>query len=189
MAYYLEIDTKNKTTVYDVLELALVDLEQLTASRHKQLFSKFLNSLRDIKISDLSEDDIRSVLQSMIDEGISDKNFNNCVSTLNKINDYCVYNHISMINIREKISDFRKFKMLGKRVFVKVNKKETDLAFSEKETIEILKYILDNPDYHNLAIGCLLTTGLRVGELLALMPEDVDLEKSTLNISKMENFI
>lgn len=186
VAHYLEIELQNKTTVLDILELCLMDLEPLTAKRHKQIFNKFLSSLGDKKISSLCEADIRNVLQRMIDNGITSKNFNNCISTLNKINDYCVYNHIPMVNIREKISEFRKCKMLGKKVFIKTVKSETELSFSEAEAITLLKYIIANPDYHNLAIGVLITTGIRVGELLALLPEDVDLEENRISLYKME---
>ena len=186
VAYYLEIELRNKTTVSDVLEMALMDLNPITAARHRQIFAKHFSCLADKKLSNLSEKDIRDCLQTMLSEGIKAKAFNNATSTLNKINDFCVYNHLDCINLRDKVSEFRKCKMVGKKVFLKSNKKEQELAFSEAEAITIIRYALDNPDYLNLAIAVLITTGLRSGELLGLKAADIDLEQGIMYVERME---
>ena len=186
IAYYIELDLRNRTTVSDILERAIAELEPLTAVRHRQIFNKRFSSIKDKKISALSEEDIRGCLQEMICEGIKSKAFNNAVSTLNKINDYCVYNHIGCVDIRQKITEFRKYKMVGKHVFDSSRKREYELAFNEKEAVSIIRYALDNPDYINLARAALITTGIRVGELLALKPEDINLDKSLMYVEKME---
>ncbi|MDO4803184.1 MAG: tyrosine-type recombinase/integrase, partial [Prevotellaceae bacterium] len=69
---------------------------------------------------------------------------------------------------------------------LRISKKDTDLSFTENEAVTIIKYALDNPDYHNLAIATLITTGLRAGELLALKPSDVQIEFGRLIVDKME---
>lgn len=186
IAYYIGIELNAKITVEDIMELAVSELSPETADRHRQLFKKHFSTLSKIRISRLSESDIRGVLQNMIDKGIKPKTFNNATSTLNKINDYCAYNHIDCINIRDKVSEFRKYKLVGKQVFLSDTKVEAELAFSEAEAVKIIRYSLDNPDYHNLAIAVLITTGLRSGELLALMPEDVDLANHRITAAKME---
>lgn len=186
IAYYLEIEYQNKTTISDVLEMALLDLTPETASRHRQIFNKHFSMLGPIKVAQLTENDVRECLQSMLSKGIKSKAFNNATSTLNKINDYCVYNHINIINIRDKVSEFRKCKMVGKKVFIKDNKKEAELAFSENEAVTIINYTLEHPDYINLAISTLITTGLRAGELLALTIDDINIQNGTLNIDKSE---
>ena len=186
IAYYLEIEIRDKTTVYDILDMALLDLNPLTASRHRQTFNKYFAGFKDKKISALCEKDIRECLQAMLSEGIKAKAFNNATSTLNKINDYCVYNHINCINIRDKVSEFRKCKMVGKKVFIKGCKKEQELAFSESEAVKIIRYSLDNADYLNLAIAALITTGLRSGELLALKVSDIDLDRGIMYVDRME---
>lgn len=186
IAYYIGIELSAKTTVEDIMELAASELKPETAERHRQLFKKHFSNIAHIKVSYLSETDIRGVLQNMIDKGIKPKAFNNATSTLNKINDYCAYNHIDCINIRDKISEFRKYKLVGKQVFLSESKVDTELAFNEDEAVKIIRYSLENPDYHNLAISVLLTTGLRSGELLALIPEDVDLANRRITADKME---
>lgn len=186
VAYYLGVEMTNKLTVKIVLELAIADLTDDTAKRHRQLFNKHFSEFKNTKMSRLSENDIRTALQNIIDDGIKAKAFNNATSTLNKINDYCAYNHIDCINMRKVISEFRKYKLVGKHVFLSDNKVDTELAFNEAEAISIIKYALDNPDYHNLALAALILTGLRAGELLALTPEDVNLTTMRIRVNKME---
>lgn len=187
LAYYLNIECNSKLTVGDVLELSILELNADTAERHVQIFKKHFSNLKNIKISKLKEEDIRDSLQKMLDEGIKAKAFNNATSTLNKISDYCVYNHIDCINIRDKIAEFRKYKLVGKHVFKNAVRVETDLAFDEDEAVDIIHYALSNSDYHNLAIAALITTGLRAGELLALTLDDVNLTSRRIRANKMEN--
>ena len=123
----------------------------------------------------------------MIYDGIKAKAFNNAVSALNKIYNYCRYYHINCINIQQIVSEFRKYNLSGKKVFIRDYKKDGDLAFNEKEAITIINYAFANPDYINLAIATLITTGLRTGELLALKEDDIDLESQKLIIDKTEN--
>ncbi|MCR4850841.1 MAG: tyrosine-type recombinase/integrase, partial [Lachnospiraceae bacterium] len=158
----------------------------LTATRHRQIFDKYFSTFKDKKLSELREEDIRESLQRMLSNGIKSKAFNNATSTLNKINDYCVYNHLNCVNIRDKISEFRKCKMVGKNIFARSNKRESELAFNEHEAIIIIRYALEHPDYANLAIAALITTGVRSGELLALTPYDVDIDKGLIYVEKME---
>ena len=186
IAYYLDLEIRNRTTVSDVLELSLIDLNPLTATRHRQIFDKYFYTFKDKKLSELREEDIRESLQRMLSNGIKSKAFNNATSTLNKINDYCVYNHLNCVNIRDKISEFRKCKMVGKNIFTRSNKRESELAFNEREAIKIIRYALEHPDYTNLAIAALITTGVRSGELLALTPYDIDLNKGVIYVEKME---
>lgn len=187
IAHYLNIEIISRVTIGDVLELAVEELNPDTAKRHKQLFCKHFSRLTSIKVANLNEEDIRYVLQGMINRGIKSKEFNNATSTLNKINDYCAYHHLNCINIRQVISGFRKYKLVGKHVFLSDTKVDTDLAFNEEESLQIIYYAFDNPDYHNLAIATLITTGLRAGELLALSPEDISLDKQRIRVVKTEN--
>ncbi len=184
-AFYLGLRTDN-VTVYHILEQALEGLEPVTASRHKQLFKKNFSSIADVDIHDLKEEDIRRCLQELIDRGIKFKAFNNAASTLNKIHDYCSYNHIKTLDIRGKVSEFRKCRLVGKKVFLRDKKIDEVESFNEEEARKLITYALELPDYLNLAIALLLTTGMRSGELLALTIEDVEFEEDRLRVNKME---
>ena len=186
IAYYLNIESTNKLTVGNILELTIAELSKETSKRHQQRFDKHISTLRNVKISRLTIDDIRTALQHVIELGIEEKEFNNLTSTLNKIHDYCAYNRIDCINIRNAIFEFRKYRLVGKHVFISKKIADTELAFSESEALIIIKYAIEHPDYHNLAIAALILTGLRAGEILALTPEDVNLAAHKLSVTKME---
>ena len=76
IAYYIGIELSAKITVEDIMELAASELKPETAERHRQLFKKHFSNIAHIKVSCLSETDIRDVLQNMIDKGIKPKAFN-----------------------------------------------------------------------------------------------------------------
>lgn len=185
---HYQIENKKYTnTVLSILEKSIKDLCPETQSRHIQLFNKYFVNLSNIPISCLTENDIRNSLQKMIDIGIKAKAFNNAISTLNKINDYCNYYHIACLDIRDVISCFRKYKLAKKRVFISSYRPETELAFTEAEAKTLMEYTVSNPDYHNLAIAVLLVTGLRTGELLALTESDINMSEKTITVNKIEN--
>ncbi|MDO4966059.1 MAG: site-specific integrase [Lachnospiraceae bacterium] len=187
VSYYSDIKLQNDITVYEAFDLSLQKETASTALRYRQLFKKHYISIKNIKLSKLREEHIRNVLQKMIHDGIKAKAFNNAVSALNKIYNYCRYYHIYCINIQQIVSEFRKYNLSGKKVFIRDYKKDGDLAFNEKEAITIINYAFANPDYINLAIATLITTGLRTGELLALKYDDIDLKSQKLIIDKTEH--
>lgn len=108
-------------------------------------------------------------------------------SSLNKIADYCAYEHIEVCDIREIIETFRKVKLTGKHDFKMVKKQTRDLAFNRIEASKIIRYALKNPSYKRLAIALLIVTGLRAGEMLGLMLEDIYLKEGYIWIHQKEN--
>lgn len=185
IAYYLEIESK-AISMEEALEKAIECCTPQTALRHRQILKQHFSSIKDKSIDSVTEADIRKCLQAMVSKGITSKGFNNATSTLKKINDYCVYEHLDVINLRDKIDEFRRVQMTGKKAFKKVYKSPSVLSFNESEAVAIYKYALDNPDDVNLAIAFLIVTGLRIGELLALTINDVNLGNRTVLINKME---
>lgn len=185
--YYSDIKLQNDVTVYEAFDMSMQKETASTALRYRQIFKKHFTSIKNIRLSKLREDHIRNVLQQMIYDGIKAKAFNNAVSALNKIHNHCRYNHIDCIDIQQIVSDFRKYNLSGKKIFIRDYKRDRDLSLSENEAIAIINYAFTNPDYINIAIAALITTGLRTGELLALKKDDIDLEARKLIIDKMEN--
>ncbi len=57
-------------------------------------------------------------------------------------------------------------------------------ALTKREQKEIERYIVNRRDCYKYGILISLYTGIRIGELLALTWEDIDLKRQTINISK-----
>lgn len=77
--------------------------------------------------------------------------------------------------------------MKSKNLFIPDCIDPRDTAFDEGETTQLLQYAINNPDFYTLAIGLLLTTGLRMGEILALKPSDIRLKEHYVNIFRIED--
>lgn len=187
VAHYLALTSVQNPSLSDLLGKALESCTKKTADKHRQLFNKNLSALKNIKIQSLKDEDIHSALSKLTKAGVKKKEFDNTVSVLNKINDYCEYHHIKGISIRQSITTYRRYFMKGKSIFTPVCKDPHDTAFDEMEAIALLNNAMKNPDFYNLGIALLLTTGLRMSELLAVKVKDIHLKENYINICRMED--
>ena len=186
IAYYLKIEADSKITVRSIL-LKAVDADSKTGKRTLQRFDKHLSCLAKIPIASLSEEHIKNALASIIAKNVKAKEFNETVGALNKIADYCRYEHIDIIDIRLIISTFRRVKLTGKHIFKDTSKQSRNLAFTRTEVSRIVRDAVNYPSYKSLAVATLVLTGLRVGELLGLTLDDVYLDDDYLWIHTMED--
>lgn len=187
VAYYLQIQEEKNLTLSKILDLAIQSEKKSTGLRKVQRLNKWFSPISNISISQLTETKVRESLERIRSCNITQKEFNNAIGVLNTISDYCEYEHIDIIDIRSIISSYRKHKLRGKRVFKEVQIEDCDLAFSKLETQKILNHSLMHPNYKSLAIGILLSTGLRASELMGLETKDVDIKKGRIWIHQMED--
>ena len=189
LAYYLNVLDDDKASVRSVLIKALGGEGSLskTSKRTLQRFDKNLASIGTVKISKLTEKDIRCVLDALVATRPSEKEFNQTITCLNKIADYCQYEGISAIDIRKEISLYRKVRLTGKHLWKAVYKQTKDLAFTRAEASRIVRYVLRHPGYKAFAVAILITTGLRAGELLGLEMDDIYMDDGYLWIHQTED--
>ena len=190
IAYYLNIQEENKTTVRKALIAALGGNEGSfgkTPKRTLQRFDKNLGSLGQIRLSSLTETDIRKALDKLVSTKPTEKEFNETVTSLNKIADYCEYEHIDVLNIREVVSVYRKVRLTGKHLWKVISKETKNLAFTRTEASRIVRYALKQPSYKAFSIAILITTGIRAGELLGLEIDDIYLKDGYLWIHQEED--
>ncbi len=189
IAYYLHVLDDEKASVRSVLIKALGGEENLnkTSKRTLQRFDKNLASISAIRISKLTEKEIRSVLDELVATKPSEKEFNQTITCLNKIADYCQYEGIEAIDIRKEVSLYRKVRLTGKHLWKAVYKQTKDLAFTRAEASRIVRFVLKNPSYKAFAVAILITTGLRAGELLGLEMDDIYMDDGYLWIHQMED--
>lgn len=192
LAYYLQIMEDSACTVRNTLLQAVGDVtdkKNKTGIRIMQRFDKHLSCLSQISISDLCEADIRAALDALLGTKpkLTEKEFNQTITCLNKIASYCSYEHISVCDIREIIKSWRDFKLTKKHLFQPPTAQTKDQAFNREEASKIVNYVLKHPSYKGLAVALLIVTGLRVGEMLALQIADVNLDDGYLWIHQMED--
>lgn len=185
VAYYLKIQKEQKITLRNIL-LKAIDINTGTGARTLQRFDKRLSSLADIPITKLTDKHIKDALSSIIECDVSSKEFNNTVTALNKIADYCLYENIEIIDIKKIVSAFRSVKLRGKHTFKDTTKQSRDVVFDRSEASLIINDAISNPSYRSLAVATLLLTGLRVGELLALEMDDLFLDEDYIWIHHIE---
>ncbi len=190
VAYYLHIQEDEKITVRKALVCALGGNEEnftKTPKRTIQRFDKNLAELGHLKVSRLTESDIRTALDKLVATKPSEKEFNETITALNKLADYCQYEHIEIINIREVISLYRKRRLTGKHLWKMITKQTKNLAFSQSEASKIVRFAIKHPSYKAFSIAILITTGLRAGELLALEIDDIYLDEGYIWIHQTED--
>lgn len=197
VAHYLQIQKDESVTVREIL-LKAVDENTKTGRRTVQRFDKRLASLAKVKISSLDERAIRNALDAIAfpkdkngsvieDKKISMKEFNQTITALNKIASYCAYEHIEVCNIQAIVQEFRNAKLTGKHIFKQTQKQTKNLVFTRPEASRIVRNALRCPSYKSFAVAIMITTGLRVGELLGLELDDIYLEDGYLWIHQVED--
>lgn len=72
------------------------------------------------------------------------------------------------------------------RDFKESFKEDFEEVFTDNELDIMLQYLSENPDIHNLGILLMFVTGIRVGELVALKYEDINIEECYLKIRRTE---
>ncbi len=72
-----------------------------------------------------------------------------------------------------RISEINEYIDLGKNSFRKAKNHDKKEVFDEEETELIIKYLLMNPDKHNVALLLMFVTGMRIGEVAILKNEDI----------------
>ena len=75
---------------------------------------------------------------------------------------------------------------LSDTVFSKKIKEDYEEVFDEDETQKMLSYLVDNRDIRNDGITLLFVSGVRVGELVGIKPQDIDLNSNTVKIRRTE---
>lgn len=75
---------------------------------------------------------------------------------------------------------------LSDTVFSKKIKEDYEEVFDEDETQKMLSYLIGNRDIRNDGVTLLFVSGMRVGELVGIKPQDIDLNSNTVKIRRTE---
>lgn len=137
----------------------------------KQINKHVLPVLGEYNMDDLTAVTLQKFVATLIDKGLSANTVNGVITLLKT----SLQRAVSVGVAQRQCSDFI--------VRPKTREKQVE-CFSKDEQKKIERYIFDKNKPKLFGIVLCLYTGLRIGELLALTWEDVDLQKSILCVSK-----
>lgn len=173
-----DIDTLEKNTpalfsdiAKDWFESKRLNVKESTLARYKSVLDNhIIPLLGDYDVSSISSKTIQDYLNRLIANGFSVKTANDLLIIIKSIFKYA---KLKGIYVNAELST----------ITVKLNKThiETLTLLEEKK---LCNYLLANMDNKNLGILLCLCTGIRIGELCALLWSDIDIKEKTLYINK-----
>lgn len=142
-------------------------------TRYENDFKRFF--LKDdyictIPIKEITEADLVDFIKTnIIRYNLTNKAYASLRTLLNGIFKYAKMHKMTEISISTFFSDLQ----LSKNLFQKKKKRDYEQVFNSDEVKKLSKYLMDNPSIHNYGLLLLFDSGLRIGELVALRPENI----------------
>lgn len=172
---YWKQETENPTVgdiFYEWLDKKL-DREEITKSTRDRYIRQFEECFVEFgarRIKTIEEGDIEDFVLDIIPQcKLTVKGFGNLRTLLYGIFKYAKKRHYVDFSITSVMQDIE----ISRKSFRKVVKEDEELVFMEDELPKIMSELLENQDIVNLGILLLFKTGMRIGELVALRPENI----------------
>lgn len=175
-------DNKNETFGY-IVEIYLNDIKNRVKKNTFKLKKFIINDkilpfFRDLRINEIKPKDVRAWENQLLKE---DNNNGKGYSDTYLKTMYCQLNAI--FNYAVRYLDLTENPCFKAGSIGKTNAREMNI-WTIDEFNEFLEVMGDKNPAHRLAFITLFYTGLRMGELLALMPKDIDLKTKSLSVNK-----
>ena len=179
----------NSPTIKDIFyewndyRLELNKISKSSHTRLEQVFKRHYSTFGKKHIRDVTENEFIEFLEKQIPEhSLSAKAFGS-LKTITK--------GILKRAKRKKLISYTPEDVLfqleiSNNEFQKNIKEDYEEVFNEEETSIAIKYLKDNLDIRNSAVLLMFITGARIGEIVALKSEDVNVEKNTIKIRRIE---
>lgn len=161
------------------------ELRKSSVKKYENDYIRFIENtdFERIHIRSLSEEQLYSFIkETIIEKELTAKAFSGLRIILKGILKYAKRMKYTTISASTFFEDLD----LGKNIFKKTKKEPKAERFTDDEARKIMDYISDNLTIRNLAIKLCFQTGVRVGELAALKPEDINYQEKTIHIQRTE---
>lgn len=161
------------------------EIRPSSAKKYTNDYKRFIqnSTFGEIRIRSLDEDDLYNfVKESIVLHSLTAKGFAGLRIILKGILKYAKRKKYTTISATTFFADLD----IAKNSFQKKIKPIESQYLTDEEVSMIRHYISEHQTIRNLAIMLCLQTGVRVGELSALRPEDVDYIERTLHIQRTE---
>lgn len=163
--------------------LELKKISKSSYTRLQQVFKRHYSEFGKKRIKDITENEFIEFLEKQIPEhSLSAKAFASLKTITKGILKRAKRKNLISYSAEDVLSQLD----ISNNEFNKKNKEDYEEVFNEKETQIAIKYLKDNLDIRNSAILLMFITGARIGEIVALKSEDVNVEKNTIKIRRIE---
>ncbi len=164
-------------------KLAMKKIADSTHVRYAALFNKHFGDIKNKRIRDIDEEFLLDFMELQIPKfSLTAKAFSNLKTLVKGMLKKAKRSKLTDIDVERVFSELD----IQDREFKKVIKDDSQEVFSEEETDKIMSYLFQNLDIYNLGIILLFVTGVRVGELVVLQPNDFTDDSRIVKIRKTE---
>ena len=146
------------------------EISKSTFDRYKQQYNQCFGKFGERKIKGIQEHEIEDfILDTIHEKELTAKGFGNLRTLIFGIFKYAKKKKYVSFSITDVMGDIE----IPRKAFRKTKKKAEELVFNENEMPRVIAYLEEDLNIVNLAILLLFKTGMRIGELVALKPEDI----------------
>ena len=147
------------------------EIEESTYTRYEVDFLRCFENFGERKIKNVTAIDIEDFLKSCVHEkNMSRKAYSNIRTLMNGMFKYAKKAGYVTYDIKDVISNID----FSRKEFTSVIHEDIEQVFFASEEADITEYMKNNIDTINLGLLLLFASGMRIGELCALKPSDID---------------
>lgn len=162
------------------------DIGRIAKSSHtrlQQVFDRHFKEFGKRRIANVKENEWIGFLEGQVFEhDLSSKAFASLKSITKGMLKWAKRQGLITYNPELMLSELD----LSDTVFSKKIKEDYEEVFDEDETQKMLSYLIGNRDVRNDGVTLLFVSGMRVGELVGIKPQDIDLNSNTVKIRRTE---
>lgn len=160
-------------------------IKEPSAIRYETDYRRFIygTDFGNTEVADVTEEMLEKfIISAIFDNNLTAKAFSGLRTIIIGMFKYAKKRKYTSISITSFFGDLE----LSPNMFRHVIKHDEDEVFTDYEIQQISDYVKEHPTIRNLGVLLAFHTGLRVGELTALKPDDIDWKNHILLINKTE---
>lgn len=160
-------------------------VKEPSAIRYETDYMRFIygTDFGNTEVANVTEEMLEKfIISSIFDNNLTAKAFSGLRTIIIGMFKYAKKRRYTTISITNFFGDLE----LSPNMFRHVIKHDEDEVFTDYEIQQISDYVKEHPTIRNLGVLLAFHTGLRVGELTALKPDDIDWKNHILLVNKTE---
>lgn len=163
--------------------LELKKISKASHTRFEEVYKRHYLLFGKKRIKEITEDEYVEFLERQVFEHhLTSKSFASLKTITKGIIKRAKRKKIITWNYEDILSDVD----ISRNEFKKTIKKDCDEVFNEDEMPIIINYLKEHLDIRNAAILLIFLTGMRIGEVVVLKPEDLNPIKNTVSVKRTE---